>query len=139
MRCTKPLVLAAALLAAGCTLPQLGSNANQEANRLWGNWTGYDGEQMVVRQQARRDCLERAINPGINRLLAEGRIVDATKVWQANYPPVTYFNVFDEAQREGILKTLSKMPACTWPKDVQLGKPSAAPAQLGPFMLVPTS
>lgn len=134
---------AVALLLQACSPAQLASNANQEGNRLWAGLIAYDGEQWMVRQEARRQCLERAINPGIDRLLAEGRFVDATKVWQENYPPVTFFDVFDDAKREGILKTMSKMPACSWPKDVKFDPAPAgarsAVAPMGPFMLTPVA
>lgn len=136
------LSLAALLLLGGCDPARLYANASDEGNRLWAGWVGYDAEQWVVRQTARRQCLERAINPGIDRLLAEGRIVDATKVWQANYPGVTYFNVLDDAARGRLLEALSKMPACRWPKDVVLDPPAAgstAALPMGPVMLTPVA
>lgn len=121
------MILPVVLSLTGCTAAQVASNANQEANRLWAGWVAYDAEQWIVRREMRRICLEKVIHPGIEQLVEQDRFAEAVRIMAANYPPVTFADVFDDDSRGGLLDALDDMPACEWPEDITLSPLASVP------------
>lgn len=118
MRHILPFIVLLLLPLGGCTLPDAYAKANQQANQIWVGLTMYQSEIWAERRDLRRKCKE-IIDPAIDRLVAENRMVDAIQVIRENYPGLVIPQALEDL-REDLAAVLAEMPSCTWPEDIVL-------------------